>query len=118
MKRKTLDKTKKTNRMSSTNTQITDDKQVYDRSSLIRYMKYLYVSKMKDDKVIDVNKPWQTSAEGWANHTISHFLDAMLSGAGYDSADVADGEPFDIHDTPENPYAFFAYLLAMGKIYE
>ena len=46
--RSATSKNKKTKRKSAR--RITDYKQVYDRSSLIRYMKYLYVSKLKDDK--------------------------------------------------------------------
>ena len=108
-------------RKHSTHTHITDYEQVHNRSSLIRYIKHLYVSKLKDDKddkndTDDKKVSTVHRDDRWEHHTISDFLDAMLSGAGYEPLEVTNGEP--IRDGPKNPYTFFAYLLTMGKIYE
>ena len=60
-----------------------------------------------------VEKPAQ-----WKNHTMSAFLEAMLSGAGYDPYDSCYEESNWVDKHPRNVWRFMAYLFSLGKVYE
>ena len=121
-KRKTSKK-KKSTKKNSTHTQcITQPTQVHDKQTFIQFLKHVYQSKCKDDTWI---KKQQSafgtvveSPEQWENHTISAFLEAMLSGAGYDPHVPFYEESNCVDKHPRNIWRFMAYLLSLGKVYE
>lgn len=94
---------------------------VHNKETFIQYLKYLYKSKRKDDVWIKKHPSkgaWTESPEKWHNHTIGDFLEAMLSGVGYDPHVLQYEESHYLDKHPENVWRFMAYMLLMGKEYE
>lgn len=121
-KRKTNQKKKRTQRLNSpTHTQcITQPTQVHNKQTFIQYLKHLLQSKCKDDTLMTKQQSvFETVVDrGWANHTISDFLEAMLSGAGYDPYVSFYEESNWVDKHPRNVWRFMAYLLSLGKVHE
>ena len=102
---------------------ITCDSQVHDKQTFIQYLKHLHHSKCKDDAWMKRHSSTSGSGltespERWQNHTIHQFLDAMLSGAGYDPRVASNDESFLVKRHPKNVWRFMAYLFSLGKVYE
>jgi hypothetical protein len=99
---------------------ISDCKQVHDKYTLIMYLRFLCKSKREDDKKHKCTSLVIDSGE-WANHTIHEFLEAMLSGSGFEPDFVADADVrmnLNKKNHPKNPWAFVAYLFSLGQMYE
>ena len=56
--------------------------------------------------------------ERWENDTVRGFLEAMLSGAGYEPENVQEVDSCREDAHPDNPWTFFASLLEYGRMYE
>ena len=126
-KRKTHNSKKTRKRKSTQNStitatqSITQPTQVHDKQTFIQYLKHLHKSKCKDDAWMKKHPSTSgliVSPERWQNHTIHEFLDAMLSGAGYDPHVPFYEESCIVEKHPQNVWKFMAYLLSLGKVYE
>ena len=102
---------------------ITQPTQVHNKQTFIQYLKHMHQSKCKDDTWMKkqqsaLGTATEHSQERWENHTISAFLEAMLSGAGYDPHVSFYEESNWVDKHPRNVWRFMAYLLSLGKVYE
>lgn len=80
---------------------------VKTRTDFVRFVKQLYQSKKQDGK----RKPTQ-----WANDNVKDFLEAMLSGAGYEPE--CPNDTTSTRKLPRNPWTYCATLLDYGRVWE
>lgn len=91
---------------------IHNPKDVKNEQDFIKFITFLWKEKVLDDKDIKSRKVNQYSSNyGWANNTVSTFLEQMLQGY----SDHMNGGTY-LNDT--NIWTRVAKIIDLGKIYE